>query len=291
MSIRRLRISESITRRESQSLDKYLREVNKLELISPEEEARLAILIKQGDKKALERLIKANLRFVVSVAKQYQNLGLSLSDLINEGNIGLIEAARSFDQTRGFKFISYAVWWVRRNIVQALRADARMVRLPINKIALQGRIQRAGSMLEQKLGRTVTVEELAEELNMNSAEITVGFSMNEKHISLDLPLSKDGEESMLDVLENPNAVQTDKEINYTRSLKIEIERSFQILSKQQKETLCYLFGIGVDYPLSLEAIGIKLNLSRERVRQIKNNAIDKLRTCGNFNLLRSFLCA
>ncbi len=291
MSMRQLKISTSITNRESQSLDKYFREVNKLELISPEEEVYLAILIKQGDKKALDRLVKANLRFVVSVAKQYQNQGLSLSDLINEGNIGLIIAARSFDQTRGFKFISYAVWWIRRNIIQALRANARMVRLPLNKVVLHGRIQRAGSMLEQKLERTASAEELAEELSMNTGEITAGLSMNEKHVSLDSPLSEDGEGSMLDVLENPNAVQTDKEVNYTRSLKIEIERSFQILNKQQKETLCCLFGIGVDHPLSLEAIGIKFNLSTERVRQIKDKAIDKLRTCGNFNLLRSFLCA
>ena len=290
MSMRQLRISKSITNRESQSLDKYFREVNKLELISPEEEAYLAILIKQGDKKALDRLIKANLRFVISVAKQYQHQGLSLPDLVNEGNIGLIIAARSFDQTRGFKFISYAVWWIRRNIIQALRANARMIRLPFNKIVLNGHIQKAGSMLEQKLERAASAEELAEELSMNTEEITASLSMNEKHTSLDSPLSEDGENSLLDVLENPNAIQTDKEINYTGSLKIEIERSLQILNKQQKETLCYLFGIGVDHSLSLEAIGIKLSLSTERVRQIKDKAIDKLRTCGNYNLLRNFLC-
>jgi RNA polymerase primary sigma factor len=291
MSMRQLKISQSITNRESQSLEKYLQEINKLELISPEEEIRLAILIQKGDKNAAESLIKANLRFVVSVAKQYQHQGLSLADLINEGNIGLIKATRSFDHTRGFKFISFAVWWIRQHMIHSIGENARIVRLPLNKVILKGRVQRVSSVLEQKLSRTASVEELAEELNMTTDDITASLSMNEKHVSLDAPMTEDGEDSMLDLLENPNAVSTDNEINYTVSLKVEIERLLHILSVRQRETLCYLYGIGVDHPLSLETIGIKYNLSRERVRQIKDKAIGRLRAGGNINVLRSFLAA
>ena len=291
MSMRQLKISKSIINRESQSLEKYLREVNKLKLISAEEEVRLSALIKKGDKKAFDLLVQANLRFVVSVAKQYQYQGIFLSDLINEGNIGLIQAVKNFDATRGFKFISYAVWWIRQHIVKALADDARMVRLPLNRISLERHIKKTSIMLEQKLERTASVEELAEEMNMEVGSIADSLSTGEKHFSLDAALSEGGEDSMLDVLENPNAVSTDKEINYTASLKVEIDRLLQVLNDRQRETICYLFGIGMDHPLSLDDIGIKFDLTRERIRQIRDKAIGKLRTTGNINILRSFLAA
>lgn len=291
MSMRQLKISNSITNRESKSLDKYFLEINKMKLISPEEEVRLAGLIKKGDKKSFDLLVKSNLRFVVSVAKQYQYQGISLSDLINEGNMGLMKAAQNFDSTKGFKFISYAVWWIRQCIVKSIADDARMIRIPLNKIGMERQIKKASISLEQKLERTATVEELAEVLNIEEEYIADSLSTSEKHFSLDAVLSEDGENSMLDVLENPNAVSTDKEINYTASLKVEIDRSLQVLNERQRETVCYLFGIGVDYPLSLEEIGIKFNLTRERVRQIKDKAVGKLRTTGNINVLRSFLAA
>lgn len=291
MSMRQLKISKSITNRESESLEKYLQEVHKLKLISAEEEVRLAGLIKAGDKNALDLLVKANLRFVVSVAKQYQYQGISLSDLINEGNLGLMKAARSFDATRGFKFISYAVWWIRQYIVKAIADDARMVRLPLNKIHLERHIKKAGILLEQKLERSASVEELAEELNMEAENITDSLSIGEKHFSLDAALSEDGEKSMLDVLEDPNAVRTDEEVNYKASLKVEIDRFLNILNERQRETLCYLFGIGVEHPLSLDEIGKRFDLTRERVRQIRDKAIGKLRTTGNINILKSFLAA
>ena len=289
--MRQLKITKSITNRESQSLEKYLQEINKMELISSGEEIRLAGLIQKGDKKAIDRLVKANLRFVVSVAKQYQHQGLSLGDLINEGNIGLMKAARSFDHTRGFKFISFAVWWNRQHMVLSIAENARMVRLPLNKTTMKNQIQKAGSMLEQKLERTASVEELAEELNMNIEDIIAGLGMNERHVSLDTPLSEDGEGSMLDVLENPDGDRTDKELNYTVSLKVEIDRFLQVLNERQRETICCLFGIGVDHPLSLDDIGIKFDLTRERVRQIRDKAIGKLQTTGNINILRGFLAA
>lgn len=287
--MRHLQISKAITTRESESLDKYLLEINKLELISPEEEVQLAVLIKKGDKKALDRMVKANLRFVISVAKQYQYQGLSLSDLINEGNLGLIKAAENFDPTRGFRFISYAVWWIRQYIIQSLSANARLVRLPHNKLLLKGRIQRESSRLEQQLERTASEEELAEALNTNTEDINFSLCLNEKHDSIDAAISEDGENSLLDILENPDAMPADKEVNHYQSLKKEIERSFGILNDRQKETLCYLFGIGLDQPLSLEDIGMKFNVSTERVRQIKEKALDKLRTTINGNILRSYL--
>lgn len=291
MSMRQLKISKSITNRESQSLEKYLQEVHKLKLISAEEEVELAVLIKKGDKNAFDLLVKANLRFVVSVAKQYQYQGILLSDLINEGNLGLMKAARSFDATRGFKFISYAVWWIRQYIVKAIADDARMIRLPLNKISLERHIKKTSISLEQKLQRAASIEELAEELNMEAGSITDSLSTGEKHISLDAALTGDGEDSMLDVLENPNAVSTDKDVNYTASLKIEIDRLLRVLNERQRETICYLYGIGLDHPLSLDDIGIKFDLTRERVRQIRDKAIGKLRTTGNINILRGYLAA
>ncbi len=289
MSMRQLKITKSITNRESQSLEKYLQEIGKVELITPEEEVRLARAIKQGCQKSLDRLTKANLRFVVSVAKQYQNQGLSLPDLINEGNLGLIKAAQRFDETKGFKFISYAVWWIRQSILQALAEQARIVRLPLNKVGLTSRIQKAFSQLEQEFEREPSAEELAELLNMELEEVTSSLGINARHVSMDTPLSEGEEGTLLDVMENPNAVRTDSEVEYNQSLTIEINRSLRTLTERQKEVVCYFFGIGVDHPLSLEDIGDKFNLTRERVRQIKDKAISKLQTCQKTNLLRSYL--
>jgi len=289
MSMRQLKITKSITNRESQSLEKYLQEIGKVELISPEEEVRLATLIKQGDQKALDRLTKANLRFVVSVAKQYQNQGLSLPDLINEGNLGLIKAAQRFDETRGFKFISYAVWWIRQSILQALAEQARIVRLPLNKVGLTNRIQKAYSQLEQEFEREPSAEELAEVLGMELEEVTSSLGINARHVSVDTPLSEGEESTLLDVLVNTNAEKTDGLLDHTQSLKTEIDRSLGTLTERQKEVICYFFGIGVDHPLSLEDIGDKFNLTRERVRQIKDKAITKLKTQNRTRVLRTYL--
>lgn len=291
MSMRQLKITKSITNRESQSLEKYLQEIGKVELITPEEEVRLARMIKQGDQRSLERLTKANLRFVVSVAKQYQNQGLSLPDLINEGNLGLIKAAQRFDETKGFKFISYAVWWIRQSILQALAEQARIVRLPLNKVGLTSRIQKAFSQLEQEYEREPSAEELAEMLNMDLDEVTSSLGINARHVSVDTPLSEGEEGTLLDVLENTNAEKTDAAVDHVQSLRTEIDRSLQTLTERQKEVICYFFGIGVDHPMSLEDIGEKFNLTRERVRQIKDKAITKLRTTQKTNLLRSYLGA
>jgi RNA polymerase primary sigma factor len=287
--MRQLKITKSITNRESQSLEKYLQEIGRVELITPEEEVRLASLIKQGDQKALERLTKANLRFVVSVAKQYQNQGLSLPDLINEGNLGLIKAAQRFDETKGFKFISYAVWWIRQSILQALAEQARIVRLPLNKVGLTSRIQKAFQQLEQEFEREPSAEELADMLNMELEEVASSLNINARHVSMDTPLSEGEDGTLLDVLENPNASLADADMDHKQSLKVEIDRSLKTLTERQKEVVCYFFGIGVDHPLSLEDIGEKFNLTRERVRQIKDKAITKLRTTQKTNLLRGYL--
>lgn len=289
--MRQLKITKSITNRESQSLEKYLQEIGKVELISPEEEVRLAGLIKQGDQRALDRLTKANLRFVVSVAKQYQNQGLSLPDLINEGNLGLIKAAQRFDETKGFKFISYAVWWIRQSILQAIAEQARIVRLPLNKVGLTNRIHKAASQLEQEYEREPSAEELADLLNMDLHEVESTLGINARHVSVDTPLSEGEESTLLDVLENPNAEKTDSALDHFQSLKTEIDRSLQTLTERQKDVICYFFGIGVDYPLSLEDIGDKFNLTRERVRQIKDKAILKLKSNHKTDLLRSYLGA
>jgi RNA polymerase primary sigma factor len=289
MSMRQLKITKSITNRESQSLEKYLQEIGKVELISPEEEVKLATLIKQGCQKSLDRLTKANLRFVVSVAKQYQNQGLSLPDLINEGNLGLIKAAQRFDETRGFKFISYAVWWIRQSILQALAEQSRIVRLPLNKVGLTNRIQKAYSLLEQQYEREPSAEELAEVLEMDIEEVSATLGINVRHVSMDSPLS-DGEEStLMDVLENTNAEKTDGLLVHNESLKTEIDRSLKTLTDRQKEVICYFFGIGVDHPMSLEDIGERFSLTRERVRQIKDKAITKLKASNRCKLLRTYL--
>ena len=291
MSMRQLKITRSITNRESQSLEKYLQEIGKVELINPEEEVRLALLIKKGDQSALDKLTKANLRFVVSVAKQYQNQGLTLSDLINEGNVGLIKAARRFDETRGFKFISYAVWWIRQSMLQALAEQARIVRLPLNKVGLTNRISKAYSLLEQEFEREPTPEEVANLLQMDVDEVAATMSISSRHISMDQPLS-DGEDStLIDVLINKNASPTDDNLTQTDSLNTEIERSLSTLTERQKQVIRFFFGIGIDHPLSLEDIGERFSLTRERVRQIKDKAITKLRTTSRCNLLRDFLGA
>ncbi|NII25096.1 sigma-70 family RNA polymerase sigma factor [Pseudoflavitalea sp. X16] len=287
--MRQLKITKSITNRESQSLEKYLQEIGKVELISPEEEVRLARRIKQGDQLALDKLTKANLRFVVSVAKQYQNQGLSLPDLINEGNLGLIKAAQRFDETRGFKFISYAVWWIRQSILQALAEQSRIVRLPLNKVGLTNKIQKAFSQLEQEYEREPSPEELAELLELETEEVSATLGIAARHVSMDTPLSEGEDNTLVDVLENPNAERANLNIEHNESLKQEIERSMRMLTERQKEVICYFFGIGVDHPMSLEDIGEKFNLTRERVRQIKDKAITKLRTNSRSRELRGYL--
>ena len=289
MSMRQLKITKSITNRESQSLEKYLQEIGKVELISPEEEVKLAGLIKQGNQAALDKLTKANLRFVVSVAKQYQNQGLSLPDLINEGNLGLIKAAQRFDETRGFKFISYAVWWIRQSILQALAEQSRIVRLPLNKVGLTNKIQKAFSQLEQEFEREPSPEELAELLELETDEVSATLGIAARHVSMDTPLSEGEDNTLVDVLVNPNAEYANTNIEHKESLKQEIERSMKMLTERQKEVICYFFGIGVDHPMSLEDIGDKFNLTRERVRQIKDKAITKLRTNSRSKALRGYL--
>ncbi|MEO5990064.1 MAG: RNA polymerase sigma factor RpoD/SigA [Ferruginibacter sp.] len=289
MSMRQLKIGKSITNRESESLEKYLQEIGKVELISAEEEVRLAKLIKQGDQKALDKLTKANLRFVVSVAKQYQNQGLSLPDLINEGNLGLINSAKRFDETRGFKFISYAVWWIRQSILQALAEQSRIVRLPLNKVGLTNKIGKAFSHLEQELEREPTADEIATYLDIDAEEVAATLSVAARHVSFDSPLPGGEDTTLIDVTANNNTPATDYQIMSKISLKIELDRSLSALTHRQKEVILFFFGIGIDQPLSLEDIGYKFDLTRERVRQIKDKAITKLRDTNQSELLRTYL--
>ncbi|MCW3087400.1 MAG: sigma-70 family polymerase sigma factor [Sediminibacterium sp.] len=287
--MRQLKITKSITNRESQSLEKYLQEIGKVDLITAEEEVQLAMRIRQGDQSSLDRLIKSNLRFVVSVAKQYQNQGLTLPDLINEGNLGLIKAALRFDETRGFKFISYAVWWIRQSILQSLAEQSRIVRLPLNKVGLTNRISKAYQQLEQEFEREPTPQELADILDIGIDEVTATMSVGFRHISMDTPLSDGEDGTLLDLMENPNAERTDERLVHHESLRMEIERSLRTLTERQKEVVCYFFGIGVDHPLSLEDIGERFHLTRERVRQIKDKAITKLRSTNRSKHLRFYL--
>ncbi|GIV32995.1 MAG: RNA polymerase sigma factor RpoD [Chitinophagales bacterium] len=289
--MRQLKITKSITNRESQSLEKYLQEIGKVDLLTPEEEVELAKKIKQGDQEALEKLTKANLRFVVSVAKQYQNQGLSLSDLINEGNLGLIKAAQRFDETRGFKFISYAVWWIRQSILQALAEQSRIVRLPLNKVGSLNKINKAFSSLEQEFEREPSPEELAEILQIGSDEVQTTLGVAARHVSVDAPFVDGEDNSLLDVLENPNTVKTDARLEHYESLKREIERSLSTLTERQRDVVKLYFGIGVEHSLSLEDIGERFALTRERVRQIKDKAINKLRSTSRSKLLRAYLGA
>lgn len=289
MSMRQLKITKSITNRESQSLEKYLQEIGKVDLITPEEEVQLAIRIKEGDQIALEKLTKANLRFVVSVAKQYQNQGLSLSDLINEGNLGLIKAAQRFDETRGFKFISYAVWWIRQSILQALAEQSRIVRLPLNKVGLSNKISKAYSQLEQEFEREPSTEELADMLEIGTEEVETTLGVAARHVSVDAPFVDSEDNTLLDVLENPNSDAADSELSHYDSLRCEIERSLGTLTERQRDVIKLYFGIGVEHPMSLEDIGERFSLTRERVRQIKDKAITKLRTTTRCQLLKSYL--
>ncbi|MEY2948925.1 MAG: sigma-70 family RNA polymerase sigma factor [Saprospiraceae bacterium] len=289
--MRQLKITKSITNRESQSLEKYLQEIGKVDLLTPEEEVDLAKRIKMGDQAALEKLTKANLRFVVSVAKQYQNQGLSLSDLINEGNLGLIKAAQRFDETRGFKFISYAVWWIRQSILQALAEQSRIVRLPLNKVGSLNKINKAFSELEQEYEREPSPEELADMLEIPTEEVETTLGVAARHVSMDAPFVEGEDNSLLDVLENNSTPDTDKELDYNQSLRREIERSLNTLTERQCDVIKLYFGIGVEHPMSLEDIGEKFGLTRERVRQIKDKAINKLRSANRSKLLKNYLGA
>lgn len=289
--MRQLKITKSITNRESQSLEKYLQEIGKVDLLTPEEEVDLAQRIKQDDQEALEKLTKANLRFVVSVAKQYQNQGLSLSDLINEGNLGLIKAAQRFDETRGFKFISYAVWWIRQSILQALAEQSRIVRLPLNKVGSLNKINRAFSQLEQEFEREPSPEELATLLEIPTEEVETTLGVAARHVSMDAPFVDGEDNSLLDVLENSQTAKTDQSLEYTHSLRTEIERSLGTLTERQCDVIKLYFGIGVEHPMSLEDIGDKFGLTRERVRQIKDKAINKLRSASRSKLLKHYLGA
>ena len=287
--MRQLKITKSITNRESQSLEKYLQEIGKVDLLTPEEEVELAKKIKQNDQESLEKLTKANLRFVVSVAKQYQNQGLSLSDLINEGNLGLIKAAQRFDETRGFKFISYAVWWIRQSILQALAEQSRIVRLPLNKVGSLNKINKAFSALEQEFEREPSADELANVLDIDTGEVETTLGVASRHISVDAPFVEGEDNSLLDVLENNNIPETDARLEYMESLRREIERSLSTLTERQKDVVKLYFGIGVEHSMSLEDIGDRFGLTRERVRQIKDKAINKLRSTSRSKLLKAYL--
>lgn len=287
--MRQLKISKSITNRENESLDRYLHEISKVALITAEEEVQLAQQIKKGDQVALETLTKANLRFVVSVAKQYQNQGLSLGDLINEGNLGLMKAAQRFDETRGFKFISYAVWWIRQSILQALAEQSRIVRLPLNKVGALNRINRAFSKLEQEFEREPTADEIAELVELNEEEIIRTMRMAGRHISTDAPVDADDQYTMSDILQSPGMEATDDRLSNTESLKIEMEESLGSLSARQQQVVRMYFGFGRERGMSLEDIGNKLGLTRERVRQIKDKALSRLRVSARNSRLKHFL--
>ncbi|MBS1508708.1 MAG: RNA polymerase sigma factor RpoD/SigA [Bacteroidetes bacterium] len=286
--MRQLKIVKQITNRENQSLDKYLSEIAKVELISAEQEVELAKRIREGDQVALEKLAKANLRFVVSVAKQYQNNGMSLGDLINEGNVGLIKAAARFDETRGFKFISYAVWWIRQSIMQALAEQSRIVRLPLNRVGSLNKISRAFSELEQKYEREPSAEELAKVLDMSPEEIESNQRLSGRAISVNAPFVQGEENSLLDVLENESEETPDQGLLHN-SLRQEIARSLSTLTERESEVIASYFGLNGNQSMTLEEIGDKFSLTRERVRQIKEKATRKLRNGYRSKLLKSYL--
>ncbi len=297
--MRQLKISKQITNRESQSLDRYLQEIGKFELLTAQEEIELTRRIKKGEgkpvdskeyrqaRRALEKLIKANLRFVVSVAKQYQNQGLSLGDLINEGNLGLIKAAKRFDETRGFKFISYAVWWIRQSILQALAEQSRIVRLPLNRVGTLNKIGKAFSQLEQEYERDPSTDELANLLDMNSNEINDTLKIAGRHISVDAPFAQGDDNRLLDVLQN-DTHKPDQGL-LKESLQLEVERSLSALSPREADVIRSYFGIGMENPLTLEEIGERFKLTRERVRQIKEKAIRRLRHSPYSNVLKEYI--
>ena len=285
--MRQLKITKSITNRESASLDKYLQEIGKEELITVEEEVELAQRIRKGDQEALEKLTKANLRFVVSVAKQYQNQGLSLPDLINEGNLGLIKAAEKFDETRGFKFISYAVWWIRQSILQALAEQSRIVRLPLNQVGSLNKINKASARFEQEHERIPSPEELAAELELPRDKVADTLRVAGRHISVDAPFADGEDNSLLDVLINTDSPNADREL-INESLATEVERALETLTERERDIIRYFFGIGCS-EMTLEEIGEKFDLTRERVRQIKEKAIRRLRHSSRSKLLKSYL--
>ncbi|WP_018126823.1 sigma-70 family RNA polymerase sigma factor [Balneola vulgaris] len=280
--------SSGISTRESESLDRYLHEIGKEKLITPDDEVRLAKEIQKGSQRALEDLTKANLRFVVSVAKQYQNQGLSLGDLINEGNLGLIKAAKRFDETRGFKFISYAVWWIRQSILQALAEQSRIVRLPLNRVGALNKIGKELSKLEQEYERVPSAHELAESLEMTVGEVADTLKISGRHLSMDAPFAQGEDNRLLDVLENEEIPNPDFEL-MGESLKVEIERALSKLTKREAEVIRLYFGIGREHSLTLEEIGERFDLTRERVRQIKEKALRKLRHHNRSAALRAYL--
>ncbi len=286
--MRQLKITHSITNRDIKSLDKYLQDICSEELLTPEQEVQLAQRIKQGDQAALERLTKANLRFVVSVAKQYQNQGLSLPDLINEGNVGLIKAAKRFDETRGFKFISYAVWWIRQSILQAIAENSRIVRLPSNQLGALNKLKKEISKLEQQLERPPSEEELAEMLDIPEDKIKAIMGISGRHVSIDAPLASDEDVNFVDVLPNEDTPPTDDKL-MQESLSQEIERCLLTLTEIEREVIRMYFGIGQPHPLSLDEIAMKFNLTRERVRQIKEKGIKRLKTSSKSKHLKAYL--
>ncbi|ABG59052.1 sigma-70 family RNA polymerase sigma factor [Cytophaga hutchinsonii] len=286
--MRQLKISKQITNRESQSLDKYLQEIGKVDLLTPDEEVDLAKRIREGDQLALEKLTKANLRFVVSVAKQYQNQGLSLGDLINEGNLGLIKAAQRFDETRGFKFISYAVWWIRQSILQALAEQSRIVRLPLNRVGSLNKISKTFSELEQKYEREPSPDELAEVLEVSTAEVVDTLKISGRHVSMDAPFVQGEENSLLDVLENSSESAPDSSL-MNDSLRREVQRALSTLTQREADVISLYFGLNGEHSMTLEEIGEKFNLTRERVRQIKEKAIRRLRHTSRSKALKPYL--
>ncbi|MDI9553479.1 MAG: RNA polymerase sigma factor RpoD/SigA [Bacteroidota bacterium] len=286
--MRQLKISKQVTNRDTPSLDKYLQEIGKVDLIGPEKEVALARRIKQGDSEALAKLVRANLRFVVSVAKQYQNQGMSLPDLINEGNMGLMKAARRFDETRGFKFISYAVWWIRQSILQSLAEQTRIVRLPVNKIGSINRINKAFARLEQEFEREPSSQEIADLLEMIPEDVKESLKTNHRTISMDAPISNEDENNMYDVMQNTDAASPDKNL-IKESLAWEIERALNTLSKREAKVLKLYFGLGMKHPYTLEEIGEELNLTRERVRQIKERALKRIQYTTRCKILKTYL--
>lgn len=286
-----MRITKQYTNRESQSLDRYLQEIGKVELLTPDMEIELAKRIKRGGidgERALEQLVKANLRFVVSVAKQYQNQGLTLGDLINEGNLGLIKAAKRFDETRGFKFISYAVWWIRQSILQALAEQSRIVRLPLNRVGALNKISKKFSEMEQQFEREPTAAELAEELDMTMSEVSETIKISGRHLSVDAPFAQGEDNRLLDVLVNETQPSPDSGL-MSESLKVEVRRALSTLSEREAEVIKLYFGLDREHSLTLEEIGERFQLTRERVRQIKEKAIRRLRHTSRSKALRAYL--
>jgi RNA polymerase primary sigma factor len=286
--MRQLKISKQVTNRETASLDKYLQEIGRVDLITADEEVSLAQRIRQGDRAALEKLTKANLRFVVSVSKQYQNQGLSLPDLINEGNLGLIKAANRFDETRGFKFISYAVWWIRQSILQALAEQSRIVRLPLNKIGAINKINKAYARLEQEFEREPNYEEIATLLEISETEVKDSIRNSGRHVSMDAPLMQDEDNNMYDVLRSDDIPTPESGLIY-ESLRKEVERAISTLTPRESDVIRFYFGLNGSYPMTLEEIGEKFDLTRERVRQIKEKAIRRLKHTSRSNILQSYL--